>query len=514
MLEGRAPKPIYLYITDDKAELRDASFLWGHGVYRTRKLIEQVHGNKIKFITTGVSGERRVRTAVLVASHDSVATAGLGAVMGSKNLKALVVKGNGRPSVFDSGKLKELNRYTKHISKRFRLSTPPNLIGAPIAVECVGKGGCDQCGLECIRGRYRISSGKEGYRKCQSMEVYLPWQYSKNDEPVETFFDAPTLCNDYSLCTMEIRSILKWLYKCYQSGCLSENETGLPLSQIGTRTFLEKLLHLIAYREGFGDILAEGLVRAGEQVPDEARAMFPHVVVPIGQGDWQSPRVYFAHALLYALEPRMHMPLLHEIGFLRARWNVHLLRPDLSPVSSAVFRNVAKAFWGSEEAMNLASYEGKAMAAKKIQDRMYLKDSLGLCSFAWPIMDSFNTPNHVGDPTLELELFSAVTGHPGEELDRYAERIFNLQRIILIREGRRVPESDSIPDYNFNEPFKKDLVGRELIIPGQRGEIVSTVENVLDRDKFKNMLKEYYQLRGWDPETGLPQAETLSALDL
>jgi aldehyde:ferredoxin oxidoreductase len=514
VVEGRAAEPMYLWIKDDKAELRDASALWGEGVYRTRELLEQAHGKEIRFLTTGEAGERRVRTAVLVASHDSTATAGFGAVMGSKNLKALAVRGNGGPSVADPGRLKELNRHTIHLSKRFRLSTPPSLIGRNMVVECVGKGDCYQCGLECIRGRYRTPSGREGYRKCQSMEVYLPWRFSKDDEPVDTFFDAPTLCNDYSLCTMEVRSILEWLYACYQSGCLTENETGLPLSRIGTRAFLEKLLQLIAHRQGFGDILAEGLVRAGEQVSDEARAMFPHDVVPIGMGDWQPPRVHFAHALLYALEPRMHMPLLHEMAHLRARWHVHLQKPEMSPVSSEVFRAVAKVFWGSEEAADLASYEGKALAAKKIQDRMYLKDSLGLCSFAWPITDSFNTPDHVGDPALESELFSAVTGLPGEELDRYAERIVNLQRAILIREGRRVPESDSIPEYNFTEPFKTDLVGRELIIPGRGGAVVSTVGNVLDREKFRTMLREYYGLRGWDLETGLPRADTLAALEL
>jgi aldehyde:ferredoxin oxidoreductase len=446
VVEGRAPRPMYLWIHDNEAELLDASSLWGQGVYRVRDHLHQTHGEKAKFITTGVAGERRVRTAVVVASHDSTVTAGFGAVMGSKNLKALAVRGTGRPSVADPGRLKALNRYTNRISKRFRLSTPPSLIGHPMVVECIGKGDCYQCGLECIRGRYRTNSGREGYRKCQSMEVYMPWQFSKKDESVDTFFDAPTLCNEYSICTFEVRNIIEWLYACYQSGCLTEEETGLPLSKIGTREFLEGLLYLIAYRQGFGDILAEGLVRAGKQVSDRARAMLTHSIVPIGLGDWQPPRAYVAHGLLYAMEPRMHMPLLHEMSHLRARWQAHLINSHLSPVTSKVFRAVAKVFWGSEEAANLSSYEGKALAAKKIQDRMYIMDSLGLCSFAWPIMDSFNTPDHVGDPTLEAKIFSAVTGIAGEELDRYAERIFNLQRAILVREGRRVLESDSISE--------------------------------------------------------------------
>lgn len=514
VVTGCAERPMYLWIHDKEAELREASLIWGKGVYRARDLLKNIHGDNIKFITTGVAGERRVRTAVLVASHDSTATAGFGAVMGSKNLKALAVRGSGRPSVTDPSKIKELKRYTLSISKRFRLSTPPSLIGHEPVVECIGKGGCYQCGLECIRGYYRTPNGKKGFRKCQAMEVYMPWQFSKDDEHVDTFFEAPIRCNDYSLCTMEIRNIIEWLHACFSSGCLNENETGLPLSQIGTRGFLEKLLHSIAYREGFGDILAEGLVRAGEQISERARAMFTHAVVPIGIGDWQPPRAHVAHALLYAMEPRMHMPVLHEMAHLRARWQAHLNHPEKSPVNSKVFRAIARVFWGSEEAADLSSYEGKPLAAKKIQDRMYIKDSLGLCSFAWPIMDSFNTVDHVGDPTLEAQLFSAVTGIDGKELDRYAERIFNLQRAILIREGRQVPESDSIPEYNFTEPLKTDPLGRELLIPGPEDEVISTMGNVLDREQFKIMLKDYYQLRGWDSVTGLPRADTLLALGL
>jgi aldehyde:ferredoxin oxidoreductase len=514
VIEGCAPKPMYLWVHDNGVELLDASSLWGQGVYRVRDYLHRAHGEKVKMITTGVAGEKKVRTAVLVATHDSTVSAGFGAVMGSKNLKAIVVKGTGRPLVADSNGLKELNRYTQHISKRFRLSTPPSLIGQKPVVECIGKGDCYQCGLECIRGRYKTTSGREGYRKCQSMEVYMPWRFSKKDESVDTFFDAPTLCNEYSLCTFEVRNVIEWLYACHQSGCLSEEDTGLPLSQIGTREFLERLLHSIANRQGFGDILAEGLVRAVRQVPDQARAMLTHAAVPIGWGDWQPPRAFVAHGLLNAMEPRMHMPLLHQMAHLRARWQARLAHPHLSQVTSNVFRAVAKLFWGSEEAANLSTYEGKALAAKKIQDRMYLIESLGLCSFAWPIMDSFNTADHVGDPALEAKIFCAVTGMADDEFNRYAERIVNLQRTILVQEGRRVPESDLIPEYNFTEPFTTDPIGRELVIPGPGEEVVSTVGNILDREKFMGMLKEYYNLRGWNPETGLPHAETLTALGL
>jgi aldehyde:ferredoxin oxidoreductase len=516
VIEGRAPKPVYLWINNDEVELQDASSLWGQGAYRVEEMLQQAHGERARFLTTGVAGEKRVRTAVILASHQSVSSAGFGAVMGSKNIKAIAVRGTGKPSVADSDRLKELNRYTVKISKRVRLSIPPVVTATQHGhlLEVIGKGGCYQCGLECIRNFYRYGKKLEGYRKCFSMEYYLPWKYSREDEPVETFFDAPALSDDYSIEDWELSSIIDWLYACYQSGSLTEQETGLPLSKIGTREFLEKLLHSIAYREGFGDILAEGMVRVREKVSDKARAKFNYGVAPIGIYDIMPPRAIVAHALIYPMEPRVHHPILHEIAFVHAAWMFNQFQPGATPITSKVFHDVAKVFWGSYEAGDLATYEGKALAVKKIQNRLYIKDSLGLCDFAWPITYSFNTPDHVGDPNLEAKIFTAVTGIAGEELDRYAERICNLQRAILMREGRRVPDDDFPPEYNFTEPFRTNAQGDPVIVPGPGEEPVDPTGYTLDRDKFTSMLKEYYRLRGWDEETGLPQSETLSAFGI
>ena len=516
IITGRASEPMYLWINDSKIELRDASSLWGQGAYQTGEMLQQAHGEKTRFITTGVAGERMVRTAVIVGSHHSVASAGFGAVMGSKNLKALAVRGTGKPSVADPDRLKELNRYTVKISKRFRLAILPRIVNThhDHLLEVIGKGGCYQCGLECMRRLFRYGQRLEGYRKCQPMQYYLPWVYSQKDEPVDTFFDAPTLANDYSIETWELESMIDWLYACYQSGNLTEQETGLPLSKIGTREFLEKLLHSIAYREGFGDVLAEGLARIDEKVKDKARALFTRFVAPIGMNDMFPPRVYVANALLYPMEPRVHHNLLHEISGVAGSWVHNQLQPGTTPVTSKLVHDIARAFWGSEEAGDLSSYEGKALATKKIQNRTYIKESLGLCDFNYPMTYSFNTPDHLGDPDLEAKIFTAVTGIAGEELDRCAERICNLQRAILVREGRRIPEADFPPEFNFTEPIQAIPNSKVTIVPGPGEEAVCLIGKILDRDRFTNMLKEYYHLRGWDEETGLPRVETLTALGM
>ena len=516
IIEGKAPHPVRIQINDSTVQIRDASSLWGLNVDRVRDIIAQDYAANTRFLTTGVAGEKGVRLAAIVGSHESASSAGFGAVMAAKNLKAITVKGTGKPAVADPGQLQRLNKYAVYISKRARFSVPPSVDATrhQHLLSVIGLGGCYQCGMECIRGLYRYSHGATGYRKCQSQEYYLPWLYEREDEPVETFFSAPARANDYSLCTFELDSMIKWLYACHKSGALTDRETGLPLSQIGTREFLEKLLHSIAYREGFGNLLAEGVVRAMDGVSDQARSMVGQDVTPIGQFSHTPARAFIAYGIINPMEPRVHQPLLHETAFLWTAWLMRQMQPDLTPVSTAVFREVAEVFWGSRQAGDVSSYEGKALAAKIIQDRTYLKDSLGLCDFAWPIMYSFNTANHVGDPNLEKQIFTAVTGIPGDKLERYADAVFNLQRAILLKEGRQTPGADYPPEYNFTEPLQVDHFGRPLIIPGGDREVVNAIGKVLDRNKFTALLKEYYRMRGWDEDTGIPGADTLKALGM
>jgi aldehyde:ferredoxin oxidoreductase len=516
VITGRSTEPVYLWLHDGEAELLDASPLWGQNAYRAAERLQQTHGERAQYITTGVAGERMVRTAVLVGPRFAASSAGFGAVMGSKNLKALVMRGTGKPSLADPKKVTELNRYMLDIYSDVHPSVPQHheIGDTPPLAQRVGKGGCYQCGIDCMRGLYRYGGRLEAYRKCQATEYYQPWQYTSEEEPLETYFKAPDMADDYSLDTWELASIINWLHACYKEGVLTERETGLPLSKIGTMEFLEKLLYAIAYREGFGDILAEGLVRIVGKVPEKARQLFTHFLAPIGWNDFNPPRSYVVNALLYPLEPRVHHNILHEIAFTHAAWKVNLAHPGATPVTGEVVHNIARTFWGSEAAGDFASYEGKALAARKIQDRTYIKESLGLCDFAWPITFSFKTPDHVGDTDLAAKFFTAVTGLPSEILGNCAERICNLQRLVMLREGRRVPEDDYPLDFNFNEPLESLPNIEGGLVPGPGDTAVDTIGNTLDRDRFAAMLKEYYRLRGWDETTGLPRTGTLKALGL
>ena len=131
-------------------------------------------------------------------------------------------------------------------------------------------------------------------------------------------------------------------------------------------------------------------------------------------------------------------------------------------------------------------------------------------------MVSWNTPDRVGDSTLESRIFSAVTGIEMDEirLNQYGERIFNLQRGVLLREGWR-PKADDVPkEFNFIDPVETVFMNPDVIIPGPGKEIISRKGKTLDRNVFEAMQREFYNLRGWDAESGLQKTESLERLGL
>ena len=511
VVTGAAEKPCYIWINDGQAEMKDASQLWGKGFFEVQRLLKNKHGRNTRFVTTGPAGENQCRPATINTDNEGSATGGFGAVMGSKNLKAVALAGTGNPAVARPDELAELIKLTVHLSER-----EPMRRGMGDDIENLGKAACYQCGIQCMRTRYKTQSGQEGVRKCQAMGVYTGWVMRREGESMETAFDATGICNDLSLCTMEMANVLRWLHVSHKAGALTEAETGLNMAEIGSRKFFEDLASMIARRQGFGDILAEGLLRTGEKLGEKAMAHFSNEVSGVGSGAAYSPREYLINAMLYALEPRQPIAMLHEISRLMGQWVMNQARPEASLVTSDVFRGAALKFWKNEKAWDMTTSEGKAEASARVFDRSYVKDSLLLCDSSWPIMVSKNTPDNVGDSTLESRIFSAVTGIETDEpgLLLYGEKIFNLQRAVLLREGWR-PKADDLPaEFNFVDPVETGFMNPSMIAPGPGDETVSLKGRVLDRNEFERIREEFYELRGWDPETGLQKAETLERLGL
>jgi aldehyde:ferredoxin oxidoreductase len=169
-------------------------------------------------------------------------------------------------------------------------------------------------------------------------------------------------------------------------------------------------------------------------------------------------------------------------------------------------------------AADFSTYEGKALAAKKIQDRCYAKESLILCDLAWPMMSVNHPADHVGDPTMENRIYSAITGRETDEpgLARIGERICNLQRAIHLRQGWEGRKEDRILDYYHDEPLKQGDVffNPDAIVPGPEGARISKLGFKVDRDDFERLKTEYYRLRGWGIETGFPTSNRLAEVGL
>jgi aldehyde:ferredoxin oxidoreductase len=513
VVSGASEGPVYLLIEDGRAELRDAADLWGQGVYAVAERLKEIHGRRVHYITTGVAGENRCRAANLMTDNEGSATGGFGAVMGSKRLKAIAVLGSGDPSVADPQRLQALNRETVRLNRRepLRLPFPPDQVWR------TGKASCYQCGLDCLmRNRLQTASGCSVVRKCQAMFVYFPWVMRRPGESAETALAATGICNDLSLCTMEMFNIVSWLDACDRAGSDIVGHTGLDMSALGTLSFFETLAQMIARREGFGDVLAEGLLRVGDVLGAAATRNFANEVAGVGDGATYSAREYPMNGLLYAFEPRQPIAMLHEVSRLVGLWVMHLADPRSSPVDADVFRAAAAKFWGHPAAWDLTTWEGKAQAAVNIMDRTLVKDSLGLCDSAWPVMVSWHTPDRVGDATLENRVFEAATGLETDEafLQRCGRRIFNLQRAILLREGRRPKTDDTLAAFNFTDPVQSVFMNPEVIVPGPGDEVISKKGATLDPKAFESMRDEFYALRDWDVASGCQRRGPLEDLGL
>ncbi|MBI2917941.1 MAG: hypothetical protein HYY01_08075 [Chloroflexi bacterium] len=512
VVQGRAEKPVYLIIQDGQIEIRDASGLWGTGSVEVRGILKGELGAEFKVVAVGPGGEGMAVMATLQADNDASGSGGLGAVMGSKKLKAVAVKGSGIVRAAHPQRLAALCEHVAELQK-----DAPSVFSARGEASRIRRDPCAGCTDACLRYVYEARDGRKGKSICQSSGVYVQWAQRYYQDSGEVFFYANRLCDDYGLNTKAVAAMLTWLDRCHKEGLLTEKGTGLPLSKTGSLEFLEALLRSIARREGFGDMLAQGLPQAARTVGSQAEQfLVEDDVAPGGEKLGYVPRAFITTGLLHALDPRQPIQQLHQVSKLVMPWVLWAEGKPGANLTSDVIRAVAKRFWGSETAADFSTYEGKALAAKMIQEHELAKDSLILCDMTWPILYVEHSPDHVGEPSLESQVFSAVTGveTTREQLDGVGERICNLQRAILVRERGFGKEGDTLPEASFTVPLETERENPRCLVPGKDGAITSRKGAVVDRDEFQRLLTEYYQLRGWDPETGLQPPALLEKLRL
>ena len=519
VIYGCSEKPVYLVIDDGSVRLEAAEHLCGKGAINTREQLKAELGKSFRIVAIGVAGEQMVKNASLTAEMDSSGSGGMGAVMGSKNLKAIAVRGSRGVQVADKEDVRQLRKKVKMLGQPFQI-WPTNLPQGGLKKEI-----CYGCIKGCVRQTYTSADGKRGKYFCQSANFYEARARSYYGKVNEVSFFATKLCDDYGMDTYAIETMITWLDRCHQAGILTEPETGLPLSKIGSLEFIETLLRMVSLRQGFGDILARGTNEAAQAVGRGASEMITDYMKQTGEIEAYGPRQYLITGLLHAMEPRVPIQQLHAVSFVIVQWlrfqdgydNRFLQKFTTPPeISTKTLLKVAKRFWGSEKAADFSTYEGKALAAAKIQNRQNAKESLILCDFIWPIFFSPNRDDNAGDPTIESKLCSAVTGMEVDEarLNRIGERIFNLQRAVLAREGHKGREYDAIEAHNYSVPLMESSMNPKCIVPGKNGAPFSRKGMVVDKDKFEQMKDEFYAIRGWDVSTGLQTKAKLEELGM
>jgi len=523
--QGSSDKPVYAVVRDGSAEVRDASHLWGKGAYETQEVLKGEWGKSASVATIGPAGETMAVMATVVADHDASGAGGLGAVMGSKKLKAIVVIPSGREvKVANPERLKELEARRRGLKRirapvsgiRFSRDKVPSLTGKLRGMDpCYGCTGC-------FRGLYEAENGKRGKYMCHSAMYYQPWavDYYGTWEamPSDLPFHATRLIDDYGLDTKVMERLIGWLDSCYKAGVLTDADAGMPVSRVGTMEFLDALFRRISAREGLGDILAQGLDRAAASLGPAAMAE-TNTAGYLGSPsytDTYGPRLYPITAILYAMGPRLPYPQLHEVGALIPKWLLWAKGTEGALASSDVVRAIARRFWGSEMAIDFSTYEGKAAGARRIQDRETAKECLIMCDFQSPIMDLEESEDHVGDPALDSQILSAVTSDELDEegLNHIGERVFNLLRAISVREGRGGRNADQLPDHCYTVPLQYEMSNPDCLVPGEGGKVICRKGAVVDRDAFERTKDEYYLLRQWDVATGLQSRSKLEELGL
>ncbi|UCG84342.1 MAG: hypothetical protein JSW38_05885, partial [Dehalococcoidia bacterium] len=383
MVQGKSDKPVYLFVQDETIELRDASALWGKGTFAVRDTLKGELGSSVRVVACGPAGENMVLYASLLADEDASGSGGFGAVMGSKNLKAIAVRGSNKPTAANPEGLRQLTDIIREYTSGGPLPLTMILRGlAPgpnmkkqVCYGCSGNG--------CWRETYEASDGTKGKYMCGSSMFYQGLAYQYYGGANEVPFLATKLCDDYGMDAFGIASAITWLRRCRRKGILTEDSIGIPISEKGSLEFIQALVKKIATREGFGDVLAQGIARAADIVGRGSKelleGMITEYMIKAEEPPGGDPRLFSPIALFHAMEPRVARYQYAETIRPLSGWLAWVHRGEEAYVTSDVWRAVAREYLGGEIAADFSTYDGKALAAKMVQDRESAIASLILC---------------------------------------------------------------------------------------------------------------------------------------
>jgi len=502
VIHGQAEKPVYLDINEGQAEIRDAAHLWGRDTVTTRQMLKSELGAAARVVACGPAGENRVAISGLIAEDDASGGCGIGAVMGAKNLKAVTVRGRRRVQVAHPEELTQLIQHAKWLTRGAPMVQP--LFNAPSLK--TKRQACWGCLRGCVRSFTVADDGTSGKSMCAASTFYQARARMFYGKLTEVPFRANRLADALGIDIFALIPMLMWLDNCYRAGVLDDAGSGLPLSQMGSLEFIQALLQQIAGREGIGETLALGTDAAAAKLGSQAQLQIADYLP-------YDPRIYITTGVFHATETRFPYPQMHEICRPLLAWAAWRSGEFGTYVTGDVVRAIARRFWGGEKAVDYTTDDGKALCAKVIQDRVYAKESLGLCDNTWPILMVEGSEDHVGDPSMESQIYRAVTGDETDEagLQLTGERVFNLHRAILTREGR---DTDKLPEFCHNKPVGGAFGNPEGMVPAPGEDVIYRKGEVLERGAFQKIMAEYSTLRGWQPSSGRQSQIRLQELGL
>ncbi len=503
---GRSKSPVYLFIENDRAELKDANHLWGKDTWETQRLIrEELKDEDIQIACIGPAGEKMVRVACIIHGLKRAAAKGMGPIMGSKNLKAVAVRGTkgvkvANPDEFFricTGILKDYQRkdltlYGTAISllheekkgvswatKNLQTTKFPGLknitpdkfnekyLHHPKA--------CFGCSISCGRS-YKVKEGefKGLYGEGPELAAFWSWGTQPQVDNLAAVLKSDVLSNKMGVDCIETGDTIAFAMECYQRGILSREETGGLELTWGNYKTVHKLIQQIAHREGIGEILGEGMRIAAQKIGKGAEHFCRHIK---GQSFPAEMRVKHGSVLGYLTSTR-------GADHLRG-----IAVDDLMPI-----KHIKEHF--GDEALRSNGLKGKGMATKWVQDMTTIPDLLGICKIFYVLSAAYTefTPDDFA------RIYTTATGMElcGEDLLKASERVYNVEQAFNVKIGGFSRKDDVLPDRLFEEKVDGGPA------QGKR----------LQRDHLEKLLDDYYEARGWDRLTTAPTRKTLEALDL
>jgi aldehyde:ferredoxin oxidoreductase len=533
VIRGKAEKPKYLFVENEEAELKDAKELWGLDTFSAQKLIKKEHGNETTAATIGPAGEHLVRWSIISSNTENAAgQGGFGAVMGSKRLKAVAVKG-GEKRITIANPSRLLEECIKINLEYNKGRVIGKVIGKKFGSNSSVKAGSTACmfchlnfaqcfkEVPCHLGHGSIS----GMETCvaDAIKCKFTKEGMSGRERWETQFELAQYMNQLGLNQWEANiGFPGWFERCKEDGVM-DKVMGEPIkvlqkgdmwlgSKLGmSPEFWFDFFRKVAYREGVGDIFAEGVARAAERIGgiEEAKMIHKHGYA----SHWDGRELHFIYypmwivsALTWAMRGRDPMNSTH--GFcqnlslpVKEWFGGRMPYEELKIVANELY-GTANAVAGFRKPE--LGYKDKEIPTIWHEHASMLKNCLVACDQAYfdgPLLwKEEGGKYHAGDYTALARLYSAVTGveHSFKDMYRDTERCFNLMRAIHVRQGRKREHDESVIPY-FEQP---DFQPK------------ANTPHTLDANKFRHLMDRYYERRGWDKHTGWPTREKLEELDL